>query len=79
MWIYIKTSTCFQLQEALNLSRFVISLQVGTPGRLADHLSNTKGFSLHALKYLVRHILSLGLEPPFFVFKIVHVALLFVL
>ncbi|XP_068647913.1 DEAD-box ATP-dependent RNA helicase 10-like [Aristolochia californica] len=26
---------------------------VGTPGRLLDHLSNTKGFSLRLLKYLV--------------------------
>ncbi|OWM83150.1 hypothetical protein CDL15_Pgr011832 [Punica granatum] len=26
---------------------------VGTPGRLVDHLSNTKGFSLRKLKYLV--------------------------
>lgn len=26
---------------------------VGTPGRLLDHLSNTKGFSLRMLKYLV--------------------------
>ncbi|CAI5949524.1 unnamed protein product [Closterium sp. NIES-64] len=28
--------------------------QVGTPGRLVDHLSNTKGFNLRTLKYLVR-------------------------
>jgi hypothetical protein len=26
---------------------------VATPGRLVDHLENTKGFSLRALKYLV--------------------------
>lgn len=26
---------------------------VCTPGRLADHLENTKGFSLRSLKYLV--------------------------
>eukprot|EP00268_Persea_americana_P030694 TRINITY_DN2973_c0_g2_i3.p1 TRINITY_DN2973_c0_g2~~TRINITY_DN2973_c0_g2_i3.p1 ORF type:complete len:434 (-),score=85.95 TRINITY_DN2973_c0_g2_i3:299-1600(-) len=26
---------------------------VGTPGRILDHLSQTKGFSLHSLKYLV--------------------------
>ena len=26
---------------------------VGTPGRLLDHLENTKGFSLRTLKYLV--------------------------
>lgn len=27
---------------------------VATPGRLQDHLENTKGFSLRGLKYLVR-------------------------
>ena len=27
---------------------------VATPGRLQDHLENTKGFSLRTLKYLVR-------------------------
>ena len=26
---------------------------VATPGRLMDHLENTKGFSLRTLKYLV--------------------------
>lgn len=26
---------------------------VGTPGRLLDHLQNTKGFSLRSLKFLV--------------------------
>lgn len=26
---------------------------VATPGRLIDHLENTKGFNLRALKYLV--------------------------
>jgi hypothetical protein len=27
---------------------------VGTPGRILDHLENTKGFHLRGLKYLVR-------------------------
>jgi ATP-dependent RNA helicase DDX47/RRP3 len=31
---------------------------VATPGRLAYHLENTRGFSLKALKYLVRWITS---------------------
>jgi ATP-dependent RNA helicase DDX47/RRP3 len=26
---------------------------MGTPGRLVDHLTNTKGFSLRTIKYLV--------------------------
>ena len=29
------------------------SLLVGTPGRLVDHLQNTKGFSIRALRFLV--------------------------
>ena len=34
-----------------------VTVQVGTPGRLVDHLSNTKGFSLRSLQYLVsRHV-----------------------
>jgi len=28
-------------------------LSVATPGRLVDHLENTKGFNLRALKFLV--------------------------
>lgn len=35
---------------------------VATPGRLMDHLENTKGFSLRNLKYLVS---PLALDPPF--------------
>jgi len=31
---------------------------VATPGRLMDHLENTKGFSLKALKYLVSLLYS---------------------
>jgi len=34
---------------------------VATPGRLMDHLENTKGFSLRGLKFLVR---SLSRSPP---------------
>ncbi|XP_042496587.1 DEAD-box ATP-dependent RNA helicase 10-like isoform X2 [Macadamia integrifolia] len=38
------------MQQAIALAK---RPQVGTPGRLVDHLSNTKGFSLRMLKYLV--------------------------
>jgi len=31
---------------------------VATPGRLQDHLENTKGFSLRTLKYLVSNHLA---------------------
>ncbi|KAL8130266.1 hypothetical protein V2J09_019421 [Rumex salicifolius] len=39
-----------QQQRALAKRPHII---VGTPGRLVDHLTNTKGFSLRTLKYLV--------------------------
>lgn len=32
---------------------------IATPGRLLDHLENTKGFSLRSLKYLVSNHASL--------------------
>ncbi|XP_062144526.1 DEAD-box ATP-dependent RNA helicase 10 isoform X2 [Alnus glutinosa] len=37
---------------------------VGTPGRLLDHLSNTKGFSLRTLKYLVKKLQRVCLRNP---------------
>ncbi len=38
---------------------------VATPGRLMDHLENTKGFSLRKLNYLVRATLTLRLNRPY--------------
>nr|CAD1824623.1 unnamed protein product [Ananas comosus var. bracteatus] len=40
------------MQQAISLAKRP-HIVVATPGRLLDHLSNTKGFSLRALKYLV--------------------------
>ncbi|XP_008808779.1 DEAD-box ATP-dependent RNA helicase 10 [Phoenix dactylifera] len=40
------------MQQAISLAKRP-HIVVGTPGRLLDHLSNTKGFSLRMLKYLV--------------------------
>lgn len=37
---------------------------IATPGRLVDHLENTKGFNLKALKFLV--IMFHSLKAPFF-------------
>lgn len=54
--INLKTSV---LVGGLDMMSQAISLAkrphiiVGTPGRVADHLANTKGFTLKALKYLV--------------------------
>jgi len=40
------------MSQAIALSRKP-HIVVATPGRLADHLENTKGFSLRSLRYLV--------------------------
>lgn len=39
---------------------------VATPGRLEDHLANTKGFTLSSLKYLVSNctMISAAVFPP---------------
>ncbi|XP_009774491.1 DEAD-box ATP-dependent RNA helicase 10-like [Nicotiana tabacum] len=41
-----------QVQQSINLGKRP-HIVVATPGRLLDHLSNTKGFSLRTIKYLV--------------------------
>ena len=33
---------------------------LATPGRLVDHLENTKGFNLRSLKYLVCYVQVTG-------------------
>lgn len=40
------------MKQVIELSKKP-SVIVGTPGRLLDHLTNTKGFNLNKLKYLV--------------------------
>lgn len=40
------------MSQALQLAKKPHIL-VATPGRLVDHLENTKGFNLKAIKYLV--------------------------
>lgn len=41
-----------KMEQAIALAKRP-DILVGTPGRLLDHLTNTKGFSLRTLKYLV--------------------------
>ena len=46
----------FILKIRVNTYTFVFTgphIIVATPGRLVDHLENTKGFNLNSLKYLV--------------------------
>ncbi|KAL1141393.1 hypothetical protein V6Z11_A11G026500 [Gossypium hirsutum] len=50
-----------QQQIALGKQPHII---VGTPGRLMDHLTNTKGFSLSMLKYLVKKLQRACLRNP---------------
>ncbi|XP_022883395.1 DEAD-box ATP-dependent RNA helicase 10-like [Olea europaea var. sylvestris] len=45
--------TIIHYYDAWFKCRYILFSKVATPGRLVDHLSNTKGFSLRALKYLV--------------------------
>lgn len=54
--INLKTSVLVggldMISQAISLAKKP-HIIVGTPGRVADHLANTKGFSLKGLKYLV--------------------------
>ncbi|XP_019078636.1 DEAD-box ATP-dependent RNA helicase 10 isoform X3 [Vitis vinifera] len=50
-------------QQAIALAKRP-HIVVGTPGRLMDHLSNTKGFSLRTMKYLVRKLQRACLRNP---------------
>ncbi|KAL8117988.1 hypothetical protein AgCh_015764 [Apium graveolens] len=49
-----------QVQQSISLGKRP-HIIVATPGSLVDHLSNTKGFSLRTLKYLVLHEVCLDM------------------
>ncbi|KAG1766230.1 P-loop containing nucleoside triphosphate hydrolase protein, partial [Suillus placidus] len=53
-----------QLQQAVGLAKRP-HITVATPGRLNDHLQNTKGFSLRSLKFLVMDEVDRLLEIDF--------------
>jgi ATP-dependent RNA helicase DDX47/RRP3 len=50
-----------RMQQAVGLAKRP-HIIVATPGRLNDHLQNTKGFSLRSLKFLVRFFRPLYLK-----------------
>ena len=52
------------LQQNVDSVLILVSFSA-SPGRLVDHLENTKGFNLKALKYLVRCFPTLENEMCF--------------
>jgi ATP-dependent RNA helicase DDX47/RRP3 len=54
--IHIRTTVLVggldMMQQAISLAKKP-HIIVATPGRLADHLANTKGFNLKYVKYLI--------------------------
>lgn len=49
-------------------SRSKVDILVATPGRLMDHINNTKGFTLEHLCYLVRGCPSLTFFSSFYAY-----------
>ncbi|KAM7269917.1 hypothetical protein ACFE04_029131 [Oxalis oulophora] len=44
---------CYDLDNPVQELRSAVDILVATPGRLMDHINNTKGFTLEHLRYLV--------------------------
>ena len=53
------------LQQNLDTVLILLSFSA-SPGRLVDHLENTKGFNLRTLKYLVRCFPTFGKQNVLF-------------
>lgn len=51
----IETGICYDPDDFSEMLRSSVDILVATPGRLMDHINNTKGFTLQHLCYLVRH------------------------
>lgn len=51
----IETGICYDLEDSSETLKGSVDILVATPGRLMDHINNTKGFTLEHLCYLVRH------------------------
>lgn len=59
---------CYDPEDiSQNLESSAVDILVATPGRLMDHINNTKGFTLEHLRYLVS---KNTLELPFFSFQL---------
>lgn len=51
----IETVICYDLEDSSETLKSAVDILVATPGRLMDHINNTKGFTLEHLCYLVSH------------------------
>lgn len=51
----IETVICYDLEDSSETLKSSVDILVATPGRLMDHINNTKGFTLEHLCYLVSH------------------------
>lgn len=54
----LDTGICYDSEDFCQELRSAVDILVATPGRLMDHINNTKGFTLEHLCYLVRKGLS---------------------
>lgn len=56
----IETGICYDPADFPEMLQSSVDILVATPGRLMDHINNTKGFTLEHLCYLVSSLTSLG-------------------
>lgn len=52
----LDASVCYDSEDFFQELRSSVDILVATPGRLMDHINNTKGFTLEHLCYLVRMV-----------------------
>lgn len=53
----LEAGICYDPEDVVQKFQSSVDILVATPGRLMDHISNTKGFTLEHLSFLVRHLL----------------------
>ena len=70
----LRAGICYDPEDFSQELQSAVDILVATPGRLMDHINNTKGFTLKRLCYLVScrwvtsTVLSLSPPPPPLVF-----------